>query len=407
MQHVFISYVSENWAVVKKVYDVLKSHDLEVWIDRNDIKPGARWKDAIRKAIREGAFFIACFSKEYNKRNDTYMNEELTIAIEELRQRPTDRVWFIPVQLNKCKIPDRNIGAGETLHDLQHVKLYKDWDDAIRRIIELIQSESLEPLIGKNAPKSEIDQNAYAEFAKGLACQNSITETTPPEERREKIQEAFYHYSKALEIEPNYVDARNARGSIYIFMDKPEDAIQDFNMALKLDSDYFVAYWNRGNVYMSKAMYKQAINDFNKIIELKPDLAIAYLNRAETYRLKGNFSQAIKDYNTAIKLKPDDARIYNDRGVVYGMKREFGRAIKNYAKAIKLEPEWPISYYNRGVLELWLQNWSAAKSDLTAAKNMGLDIIASFHNEYASVEDFEQETGIQLPTDVVALLTLP
>ena len=220
MEHVFISYVTENWTEVKKVYDVLKSHDIEVWIDRNDIAPGSRWKDAIRNAIREGAFFIACFSKEYNKRSQTdktYMNEELTIAIEELRQRPTDRVWFIPVQLNKCKIPDRNIGAGETLHDLQHVKLYKDWDDGIERIVKVIQSESPDPTIDEKVSKREIDQKAYAEFAKGLACQNQINEIDFPEVRQRKIQKAFVHYSKALEIDPDYVDVLNARGGVYIF----------------------------------------------------------------------------------------------------------------------------------------------------------------------------------------------
>ena len=47
------------------------------------------------------------------------------------------------------------------------------------------------------------------------------------------------------------------------------------------------------------------------------------------------------------------------------------------------------------------------KSDLTTAEGMGLDIIASFHNESASVEDFEQKTGVQLPADIAALLTPP
>ncbi len=111
MEHVFISYVNENRTEIKQIYDVLKSHGIKVWIDRNDIAPGSRWKDAIRNAIREGAFFMACFSKEYNKRNDTYMNEELTIAIGELRQRSTDRVWFIPVKLNSCEISDRMVEA--------------------------------------------------------------------------------------------------------------------------------------------------------------------------------------------------------------------------------------------------------------------------------------------------------
>ena len=66
MQHVFISYVSENIETVDKLCETLKSHGIKVWLDRNDIDPGSRWKQAIRKAIREGAFFIACFSKEYN-----------------------------------------------------------------------------------------------------------------------------------------------------------------------------------------------------------------------------------------------------------------------------------------------------------------------------------------------------
>ena len=66
----------------------------------------------IRKAIREGAFFIACFSKEYHERDRTFMNEELTVAIEELRQRSDDHIWFIPVQLNECEIPNLDIGKG-------------------------------------------------------------------------------------------------------------------------------------------------------------------------------------------------------------------------------------------------------------------------------------------------------
>ena len=65
------------------------------------------------------------------------MNEELTIAIEELRQRPTSRAWFIPVKLNDCEIPDRAFGGGETLCDLQHVNIYKDWNGSIQRIVKV------------------------------------------------------------------------------------------------------------------------------------------------------------------------------------------------------------------------------------------------------------------------------
>jgi hypothetical protein len=116
-KHVFISYVQENKKKVDRLARDLEAHGVKVWLDRNDIKPGSRWKNAIRKAIKEGAFFIACFSAEYTSKKKTYMNEELSLAIEELRQYTTDREWFIPVLLSECDVPDRSIGAGQTLHD--------------------------------------------------------------------------------------------------------------------------------------------------------------------------------------------------------------------------------------------------------------------------------------------------
>jgi hypothetical protein len=43
-------------------------------------------------------------------------NEELILAIEQLRQRPPEEPWLIPVRFDACQIPDRDIGAGRTLN---------------------------------------------------------------------------------------------------------------------------------------------------------------------------------------------------------------------------------------------------------------------------------------------------
>jgi hypothetical protein len=63
-------------------------------VGQKKIEPGARWPDAIKNAIRDGKFFLACFSREFNERDRSYMNEELTLAIDELRERPSSRSWF-------------------------------------------------------------------------------------------------------------------------------------------------------------------------------------------------------------------------------------------------------------------------------------------------------------------------
>ena len=74
---------------------------------------------------------------------------------------------------------------------------------------------------------------------------------------------------------------------------------------------------------------------------------------------------------------------------------------------IQLQPDSVEAYNNRGEAWLHLQEWEKAKSDLITVKDMGENIISAFHNDYESVEDFEQKTGIQLPKDIVEMLTPP
>ena len=137
-EHVFISYVRDNQSEVDQLVGALKAYGIRVWLDRDDIEPGQRWQTVIRSAIKNGAFFIAVFSEEYNARGTTHMNEELTLAIEQLRKRSQDAQWFIPVLISD-DVADRDIGAGETLQSLQYVDLQQNWADAIRRIVSVIR----------------------------------------------------------------------------------------------------------------------------------------------------------------------------------------------------------------------------------------------------------------------------
>ena len=82
MTHVFVSYIHENQEEVVRLRDDLSAGGVDVWLDREQITPGQRWQQAIRAAVEDGAFFIACFSQEYMGRSRSYMNEELTLAME-------------------------------------------------------------------------------------------------------------------------------------------------------------------------------------------------------------------------------------------------------------------------------------------------------------------------------------
>lgn len=136
--HVFISYVGENRAVVDRLAEELSNHGATVWLDRKNIGLGSRWKDEIKKAIKNGDFFLACFSKEYDERQNTYMNAELALAIDVMQEMPADRTWFIPVLINTGRIPQRRISSVEDLSDLNAVDLSADWSKGIEIILKTI-----------------------------------------------------------------------------------------------------------------------------------------------------------------------------------------------------------------------------------------------------------------------------
>ena len=220
-----------------------------------------------------------------------------------------------------------------------------------------------------------------------------------------ELDQAIEDFDKAIELNQNDAIAYNNRGNAYRSKGEPDRAIKDYNKAIQLKPDDAIAYNNRGNAYRSKGEPDRAIEDFDKAIDLKSGYATAYNNRGIAYGSKGELDQAIEDFDKAIQLKLDDAKVYNNRGFTYSRKDEPDRAIKDYNKAIELNPELSSAYFNRGMYWLHLQKWQKAQSNLTDAKDMGMDIIAEFRNDYGDVRAFEQKIGVTLPKDIAAMLT--
>lgn len=134
---------------------------------------------------------------------------------------------------------------------------------------------------------------------------------------------------------------------------------------------------------------------------------MVYFNRGIAYQRMNGVDLAIKDFTKVIQLKQDDAEAYNRRGMAHGKIGYIEGAIRDFYKAIELKPDFAEPYTNLGLIWLQMEAWNCFKSDLVAARNVGVDIAAGFRNAFGNPENFEQITGIQLPEDIAALLTPP
>ena len=248
-------------------------------------------------------------------------------------------------------------------------------------------------------------RNACVKFCLGFDYEEQGDAAEAVREKHEAYEKAIDHYKDAIDLMPNFVIAHIGCGLVHARLGDLNSAFHYFNEVLDWQPDEFNAHYYIGNVYLSKRDYDRAIENYTKAIDLNPDFAEAYCSRGVAYISKSEIDRAVDDFSKAIQFKSDLVEAYYNRGNAYSIKGDYSCAAEDLTKVIQLNPNHVEAYYYRATVWLHLGEWETAKSDLITARDMGINIIASFHNDYESVTDFEGKNGVKLPADIAAMLT--
>jgi formylglycine-generating enzyme required for sulfatase activity len=127
---IFISYAHEDLEHARRLYRQLEQAGFEPWLDKEKLRPGARWKFEISRAIRNSRFFLILLSKYSTGRS--YVNGELVEALEIYKTYPQSDIYLIPVRLEDCQ------PAHDALLELQMVDMFPDWDAGLTEILRTI-----------------------------------------------------------------------------------------------------------------------------------------------------------------------------------------------------------------------------------------------------------------------------
>lgn len=103
----FLSYASPDREHVLQIYDFLTVNGIDVWMDIKQLLPGQQWDFEVKRALNRAAVIIIFLSHNSVERTG-YVQRELKIALEQLQDRPLNRIYAIPVFLDSdLKIPDQ------------------------------------------------------------------------------------------------------------------------------------------------------------------------------------------------------------------------------------------------------------------------------------------------------------
>lgn len=122
------------------------------------------------------------------------------------------------------------------------------------------------------------------------------------------IKDAIRYYNKAVELDPEMIDAYLNLGNIYYFEGQDaEKALEMYRRVLELDGKNKLAHNNMGVILLNKGLFKDAEQRFEAAVELDPDYVDALYNMACVSARRGRKSLAVSYLLKAGRINPEVA----------------------------------------------------------------------------------------------------
>jgi len=142
-------------------------------------------------------------------------------------------------------------------------------------------------------------------------------------------------FRRAVEINPNYADARAFYAGFLYIVERPEEGRAQMERALELDPFNLMFRAVNGMLLCWERRYAEAIEELETVLRIEPDHIVAIGNLAEAYHLNGNYDEALA-LGRRVVSGDQELEEALDRGYAEGGYRA---AMLRYAETLAGRPE--------------------------------------------------------------------
>lgn len=161
-------------------------------------------------------------------------------------------------------------------------------------------------------------------------------------------------FLKAIHIKPNYSDARNDLGVLYLETNRWDNAIQQFK-AVKDDLFYprhDHAAINLGLAYLGKGEYQQALAEFQAVRATDPRNPIVRVAIGRVLFAQGKTDLAIGEYQRAIDIASEYAQAHYYLGLAWMKNSRLDAAKNAFQEVIRIAPDTEIGFKSSSYIDL-------------------------------------------------------
>ena len=186
------------------------------------------------------------------------------------------------------------------------------------------------------------------------------------------LKKAGHHFEKAIELNPDTLQAYVSLAKIFISDNRIDKAIVQYKKLLNKKPDYLVGYMALGSIYDQQGDKTKAETNYRKALEIKSNFAPAANNLAwNIIETGGNVDEALKYAQIAKEQMPKNSSIMDTLGWVYYLKGSYINAISEFNDSLALNPENPVFNYHLGMA--FYKNKESDKAKKMLEKAIKLD----------------------------------
>ncbi|HEY6971650.1 MAG TPA: tetratricopeptide repeat protein, partial [Candidatus Angelobacter sp.] len=164
--------------------------------------------------------------------------------------------------------------------------------------------------------------------------------------QEELLQQAIDDFTRAIQKDPNMMEAHTSRGYVRNDMQDGAAAIQDFEPVLKAEPDNGVAHLGLAFSHLQLHHSREGLSETEKAAKLLGDSGSIHLARATAYRQMRALDKAEKEYRAALTYDPDDVKMYLALADTLYHMRRYNASIAELENALHIDPDNPQAYAN-------------------------------------------------------------